>query len=573
MHYQKKKLTRTAVAVLMILSAACVSAQAEDAAATKEDTAKTTNTLPPKVVHKLSPITIVEQREQNGERVLSGSELQMLPTSTGTVTDSLRGMSSVQFDPSSRTATTGGEITPPAISIRGSRHWENSFTINGISNNSTFGAGAWNPNQDQWENGEQSITGDAQSIILPVEIIDSVKVLSENVSAQYGDFTGGVVDAKIRDAQMDRWHISANIRHTSDSLTKLHLTPQQEKNDKPTQSDALQKKFKRYSGGFTLDGPLGEGQLGVLMSYQKDWASMKDVWSIQGGKKPDEQKHDQKRNLDNFLLKVHSNESEPFYIAGTLIYSPYTADLYASTVKDGAYSLKGGGLSFMLNTRADLSFGQWTNDFGWSRTEVSRDADSNVQFYQPNHSNWTMEGLTGDLDQVQDQWTLKSGLNFDALQLGLSTHQFNIGIDTQYVKAKTTTEKNKVFRRFMDDNSAQGSRDDGVIAGEQYARDMIVSPQQSAKQDYLTLAGYIEDTINIERLMLRPGVRVSYDNITKDVNLAPRFFVNLDILNDHRFNINGGYNRYYGSQILSYALRGKQESYSFHRDAVTDKWQ
>ena len=76
--------------------------------------------------------------------------------------------------------------------------------------------------------------------------------------------------------------------------------------------------------------------------------------------------------------------------------------------------------------------------------------------------------------------------------------------------------------------------------------------------------------MSIERFTLRPGVRLSYDDITKDVNVAPRLFANVDILNDHRFNLNAGYNRYYGSQILTYALSARQQKNAYNRSLNSD---
>lgn len=578
MHYQKKKLTRTAVAVLMILCAACVSAQAEDAAATKEDTAKTTNTPPLKVVHKLSPITVIEQREQNGERLLASPELQMLPSSTGTVTDSLRGLSSVQFDPSSRSGATGGEITPPAISIRGSRYWENSFTINGFSNNSSFGDGAWDPSGSvaNAASYQLPLTGDAQSIILPTDILESVSVLSENISAQHGGFTGGVVDAKIRDAQMDRWHIKTNIKHTSDKLTKLHWTPTQDKNDKPISTDRLQKEFKRYSGGLTIDGPLADGRLGLLMSYQKDWSSM-PVWTKYTGDPEKFERHNQKRNIDNFIVKLNTLESNPFYISGAVIYSPYTASMYVNNRKNGDFSFVGGGWQFLVNSRLNTNIGKWTNDFGLGLTEVSYKPGTNTEYQwaKSESANWSssktqIEGLTSNSKQNEQNWSYKSGFEFVPLNIKDVTHLVKTGIDFNYVNANRKFGSGKSYSTGTINSSVIGSKEEGVLAGEQYARELQIFKEGELSSHYLTLSGYFEDSILWDRFTFRPGLRITYDDISKETNYAPRLFGNIDLLNDKRFNLNAGYNRYYGNQLLSYALLAKQGSTLFRRGIGSD---
>jgi hypothetical protein len=73
-------------------------------------------------------------------------------------------------------------------------------------------------------------------------------------------------------------------------------------------------------------------------------------------------------------------------------------------------------------------------------------------------------------------------------------------------------------------------------------------------KDYYTAALFAEDKIIVDRFTLRPGVRISTDSLTDNIDVAPRLFANADIFDDQFLNLYGGYNRYYGTQILGYAV-------------------
>ena len=63
-------------------------------------------------VFQLDAVEVRDMQQQPGTTVLEGQTLQLLPSRTGTVTDALRGQSSVQYSINDRTGLRGGEITP-----------------------------------------------------------------------------------------------------------------------------------------------------------------------------------------------------------------------------------------------------------------------------------------------------------------------------------------------------------------------------------------------------------------------------------------------------------------------------
>ncbi len=515
-------------------------------------------------IHELGKVTVEDVVEKNGVTALSVYDLEMRPNRTGTITDALRSESFIQFDRGSRNGGFGAEMTPPQISIRGAHHYENNFTINGLSNNSLLNPGGW-----KGDSGQNEIpTGDAQGILLDPDLLDNVKVYTENVSAEFGDFTGGLIDARIRDARSDRWHVKTWVNHTRDAWAKQHWTDAQKASPEfeyPTNQSGMQREFKRTNAGVTMDGPLVDGKLNALFSYEKSHSST-PVYTTSSP----EGREKSTRDMDSFIARLNTDPNNDFYMAGTLIYSPYEYVSYAANVDDNRYEQHGGGWNFSLNTRANLSFGTWTNDIGFNTTEISRDVAANQYTWldQPGTSTAThSEGGQGDYDMDQDQYSFKSVLTLDPLFLAETSHSIRVGAEIIHTEAESETGG---FSNFRDPKpispDVTGNRVDGVISGEQAATVRNVQPGFSRDTDFTTVSAFVEDSIKVERFTVRPGVRVSYDDITENVNVAPRFLVNADVLNDGRFNVNLGLNRYYGGQILTYALNAAGKYTIYNRD-------
>ena len=521
-------------------------------------------------VYKLQAVEARDEGDTLGKTELTETEIAMAPVANNNVTELLRGESFIQFDANSRSGALGGEITPSQISIRGSRPYENNFMINGVSNNSTLAPSGWDSTQAYGT----VPTGDAQAINISTDLLESVTVLSENVSAEYGDFTGGVVNAKIRDARTDGWHGRIWTRHTRDSWAQQHWLEGDAENDTPSSQDGLQKEFKRTTLGTMVEGGLDDGRLGVMLSAERTESKI-PVWSSYGTLK---EKKNSSRQQDNLMLKLNTDPSNDFYASVTLNYTPYKADVVAGTIKDGEFSLEGGGIGVIFNSRLRTNWGEWKNDLGWTETEVSRYADTNASYtwlsrpnnQQSDYVTWSnsknaFEGLMGDYEQTQQAFTLKSLFSAYPTEFRASTHTIKVGAEYQYVRAAMEDEGYSTYYLPKASSTVQGTLANGVVAGEQYASSKSVQEAYSKTTDYQSMAIFAEDEIQIERFTVRPGVRVSYDDLVEDINIAPRLVANADILNNQRFILGAGYNRYYGSQVLAQSLRARTNLQRFSR--------
>ena len=524
-------------------------------------------------VHQLQAVQVDDVYERTGEITIGENELKMQPSANHSINDAFRAESSVQFDINSRNGNLGAEIVPPQISIRGSRPYENSYLINGMSNNNNISPNNWAHHDGGM--GNDAPTGDTQGIMITTDLVDNVKLLSENVSAEYGDFTGGVIDARIRDARADRWHVKAWTRHTRDAWAKQHFEPGSDaaELEYPTATDAVQKEFQKTTVGVTFDGPLMDGKLGALVSYQKVY-SKTPQWQTFGAPATQReywQRRKSTRDLENFIVRLNTDPANDFYVSGTVMYAPYEAEMFGPKVKDLHYKHQGGGWNVTLNTRANLSIGTWTNDFGWNQSEATSEQDTNELFYLPKGSvDWApatvapQHGGFGNYSREQDTWNYKSILALNPVDFAGMSHTVRLGAEVLYREATKSHGGHTLYNGTPKKVVGHTGSTDGVYGDYVYTQKTVYVPYET-NTDYTTASAFLEDTVKVDRFTVRPGVRVSYDDITEDINIAPRFKFDADILADGRYHFNAGYNRYYGNQILDYALRSKNEQQKYKR--------
>ncbi len=538
-------------------------------------------------IWRLDTVEIFGKVNDSGNITLDKNLIELAPNFTNSINDLLRGQSSIQFDSTSRNSLLGGEITPPKISIFGAKHYENNFMINGVGNNSYINPEGFNPTQGMG-GGQDQITSDSQALIISPDLVDRVEVYTENVPAKYGDFVGGVIDSKLRDAG-NSWHVNANYKYTGNGMSQLHYLDGQEDEIAIT-GGGFQPDFNKHNASFSFDGPIIKDTLGIVAAYNTTRSFIPQHLAIQNNKEVTE-----KRTNENYMLHLNTLNNEKFYLGFTTIYAPYQATYYQPNFKDGGeYEVNGGGLYLMLNSEYNFSFGQWKNDFAYIFTEATANAEGNTVYnwgessvldwatledqilwpWNPtispiNYRNW--DGTFPDSTMTQDMYTWNSLLELNTIGTNF-LHDIYLGFNLSYIAAKSSEGAGEYYADPMKDPTATGSYEDGVVAGEQYAQSKIVYDEQSNEENFTKFAFFIEDEMTWKNLTFRAGLRMSYDTLMENFDIAPRLFANYDIMGDGLYNINAGYNRYYGSQVLERALRIAREYTPYTRTSSTDPW-
>ncbi len=493
-----------------------------------------------------------EYQVSGSTTTVTAEEIQMIPKVSNNVTDLLRGEASVQFDTTSRSALTGGEITPSQISINGARYYENNYTINGISNNSVLNVNGYTSTGSGATNNTVP-SGDSQSIFINTNLIDSVEVFTENVSAQYGGFIGGVVNSTLKDASTDAWHGQfAYGGFTNNYLTNFHYyegtTPS---NDVGTTVKTNQPYFQKGLFSAYIDGPVKDW-FGLLVSYSNNHSTIPLTLANY-----DNQIVESTRSNENFMLRINTGDENPLYAAVTFIYAPYEAKLFNANYnnEEDAYYTVGGGTSIILNTKYNANNYLLNNDFGFSMTEVSRTANSSTLYAYADNT----EGGLGDYINKQNTISWKSVAELEPINLMFIENNILAGLETSFINAYADGTGYTSYTTPISTTGVTGDLSGTYVGtdinGDEYyfSRKTILYADEH-EYSFLKLALFAEDTLNIERLSIRPGVRAEYDTLMSNLDIAPRLFANVDVLNNNKINVFGGYNRYYGSQLISKLL-------------------
>jgi hypothetical protein len=426
--------------------------------------------------------------------------------------------------------------------------------INGVSNNNNINPGGIGAEEERG-----AASGEAQMLFIDTNLIESVTTYTENIGAEYGGFTGGVVNAKLKDARMDRWHIMTNFRYTKDSWAKFHLTDEQKNINQSTNAN-FQPEFNKHEYTVSLDGPINEN-LGLLLSYSNQHSKIPRYsnydMNISAGQTGKERLTEYRDNK-NYLIRLNTHGIDDFEASLTAIYALYTHSDF-TRARNSDRDIITGGYNIAYDMKNTLSFGTLKNTLAYKSDEQTVDGSTNYYYSWANSDtkNWFVgsvmnanEGNRGDRELTKDSLIYKSVLELDEIETGSFTHLIKTGVEAEFGKVRYKRETATSFLGGNFNSSVTGSVEDGIIEGEQWTESTLIHEAFDNKKSYTTAALFLEDTIKYDRYTFRPGLRFSTDTVTNNKDIAPRFFANTDIFDDEVWNIYGGYNRYYGGLVL-----------------------
>ena len=401
---------------------------------------------------------------QSGESV-SKQILDSSPSGNGDITSILRVLPNVQFDTASGSSNTPGEIDPANISISGGLYFQNNFQLDGFNMNNDLdpAGGGTTDNQTSIRSGK------SQGLNIDTSLLDSIMVLDSNISASYGGFSGGVVDAKVRKARKDGWHGNVSYQFTQGnanpkkfSLTQYHIDDESQTNKLynteisawqrlwNSSSETYQPEFTKHLVKSSLEGYITEN-LGFVASFTTTQSFIPlNAYRTTDVTRPGQtctycygndrdSSRDNKRIAYNYYLKAHYDLGDNLSFEGNIGYAPQHNTYYNDAAANSYYTMDTGGWQgggkVMWNTKA----GVWTNSFGYSSLENSRRGDADY-FYQWRRSvdkNWggtsmlVFEGGWGNVNQLQKKLEIKS--EFESVPIMFSvmknTFRFGVGYD------------------------------------------------------------------------------------------------------------------------------------------------
>jgi len=480
--------------------------------------------VPEDFVYQFDPVRVLAEKHQAGKAAIGGQELRSLPSHTGSITEAIKGFSSVQFSNDEISSLTGGEIRPPRVVISGAKPYENNFLIDGMSVSNTLNPSGLDQNGDtvSWNN--LVVHGADQTIFYDSSLVDSVTVYSSNVPVKYGNFLGGLVSAELVEPRTDRWHGVFKARHTRSEWFDLRSV------DDESETSDNQARFRADSLFASVDGPVGE-KLALLFAVTRNWSVIPLQFKEDDGSLSEKT---QRRSNENFFAKILFTPSSDLQLTLDATYAPYSEERWRSgwgnsdwTIENKAYRL---GSKLSWSTDAGLL----TLRGAYAKNGFSRDSATNV---------WTSDTLTnvqegGVGDARTTSRELDSKLDFELAEFATRDILWRIssGLDIKNVTANMWNEA-AIYK---------GTTNNFLVA-----TDYLEHDQTSTLN---TVGWYVQPEFEWGRVTLTPGLRIDYDDYSFNTNVAPRLKAELDTMGDGTLRLVGGLSRYYGGELRAYAF-------------------
>ncbi len=489
----------------------------------------------------------------SGTTTIDRQDIQLRTPGSGDVNKLLRILPTVQFDRDDGIASQDSiqDIRPANISISGGHYYANNISLDGVNINSRLDVTNDNP-----QNGSEVAGPSAQTHWLDSELIGKITVFDSNVSAEHGNFTGGTVTIETRDPSRS-FGITATASHTSDEFTNFKLSRIAQEQYEGTDLPATPK-FEKWRYGGTVDLPLSD-RAAVLVAYNHSESRVTHFANAKYGNA--ERRF---RDIsDNVLVKGIFDIDNATVLRGQFAYSPYSSTSSTNAAVDAVVDSRGGGITSKLELEHTGTL-NWKAEGSYAYTDTSRTAPG-VQYNIPStttngafcdNSSCTTGGI-GDLDQTQRIYALKGTMGVELGDLALRG-----GVDYEHVAARKSRPEDVLAysRGKLASNIVCTDGDSLDCAAGEYALEQYnYSKAYNAHVSLDSAGAWLEGTLQTGALTLRGGLRYDYESFLGNHVLAPRFAAAYRLpWNDMEISV--GANRYYGTSMLSYALREQYPS-------------
>lgn len=487
----------------------------------------------------------------SGTSVMSETSVQNNKPGGINTTDLLKSSPFVQMDNSLDDATQENiqSIRPQDFSISGGNYYDNNIQIDGVSATSIHDVVTpsnydGSTNDLDWNN----VVGQtSQSLYVSPDLIGSVEIMDSNISAEYGDFVGGVVNYELRKPKKE-FGFSLSSSFQNDSMVEYHkpteYDPDEDDNDPPN--------FTKQQTTVSFDLPLTE-KLSVLASYSQSTSEVEYTQNEEYGGTTGENGD----TSQNFLLKAVYEYRDNLTFEGQFIHSPYESERdLPNAINDLTVSHSSGTQGY-LSASGYVGMTDWTSKLSVLHNDASRTSSNERYVLDGEFLDWCdttsncNDGGIGDLDQTQTDYAWTSSLS-----TMLDHGTLNYGSEFKYTYAGKSRPEDVYYYYSAkksgaddficdsDDRSCTADMADWKYT--QYdAFDADVGVYSHALwAEYLTQLGQVE---------LRMGTRYSYDDFMDNHNLAPRLTASWEFIDDTYLTL--GANRYYANKMIGYAIK------------------
>ncbi|AWI50352.1 TonB-dependent receptor [Actinobacillus porcitonsillarum] len=527
--------------------------------------------------------------QQIGTQKITEEQIKRRPTKNGGITDLLKSNPNVRFSNNADLSTNAGEIRPNEVSFHGEKYYGNNFILDGMSNNDNI-----NPSGNIERNGEpigsnpyDLPNGNTQSMWIDASLLKSVEAFDSNISAKYGNFTGGVINAELKDPSFERRTGKIYYRTTRDDWTHFYIQEgREEAFNKATRLD-FHPRFVKQTFGLHASEKLADN-FAILFSYKKNQSKIDYAHSTMRYTANLDQPiaTQQKRTNETYLLRgVYLPENGDLW-RGTVIYSPHSAKLFRSNTENSSYTSVGGGIQANLEWEKRFDWGQMKSYLGYKKTgdTIDYDEENYHRFMSSDNLNWTSNGTYsqyGGYGKVYTQneiYTVKQDYSLTPFDWANMEHKVIFGWNANLSKAKYQRDNTNALYYYTKNTNIICGTASACISGDQYANSRNVYSAKSVHANDNDYAAYLEDTIKWKRLELSLGAHLNHNQFLGNTNLAHRISASYDIWGNGDTTLFGGINRYYGRSMLAFKLRqgigeANRETRTLNSDGSLSDWE
>ncbi len=488
-------------------------------------------------VHQLAAVTVHGFDIGSGTYGIGGETLRTLPNATGTITGALKSMSNVQFSNADQSSVQGGEIAPPRISIYGSKPYENNFRIDGLNVSNTFNPsgfeGSETGNHVAGPNYLATGGGDTD-IFYDVELIERIDIYTNNVPAKYGNFTGGVINATLRDPKKDKWHFKLSGKMTSSSWYEVRGA------DSFSETAANQPEFDIYSFSGTAEGPITDN-LSVLLGYTNTQSFIPLDFEDESG---NVSKKNQYRLSQNFFAKFVATPTDDLTLRLDASYAPYKDLRWREKWPNSEQTLSNEALRLAFQAEYDTDIGNFDFKMSYLRSGFSTEAASN--FLRQDRTTSERHGGYGSRTVDKTEFATTFDYSTPLIETSWLKWKLDTGVSIN-VTGVSMWAQDVTTDIFVEGITYQG-RDANLSTFAYY-------PETKQYNTMTTAAFYAQLELKYDRVTLTPGFRIDTDSLTNNVDISPRLKLEVDIFDNKMLRFVAGYIRYYGSALREYAFK------------------
>ena len=491
-----------------------------------------------------------------------------LPTGPSNLSDLLRANPAVEFSRDAGLSVGTASLRPAEISIHGQQYYQNLFTINGVDVNNDLNPASGG---DVWATPSlvAPLGGSSpQGYYVDVELLESVEVLDSNIPAEYGGFTGGVVDAKLKTPKGDN-KLSITYSAQRDEWEEFHVTE-----DDITSAD-------KWRGVYTPDYEKSTlkvnavraltDDVGITLSLSKRQSDFAQEYENDADVITHIRNSDE---IDNLMGRL-TGKLGGFNVGLAYRYTNRAHDGITSTTYTGAFVKEHRGAGWTLDGDRDYEMGNLSLTLSSDRMSDELDSDGtyfSYHEYLESSGESRFSGAFGDVKQSQSRTSFKPKFTFNAQEFNNNVHNVSIGGEFRSTSSYYERPEEVMYEQYycVRDNGREGCRDqdgDGrSSAGDEFLNRRFFYQAGKVDVDYSEFAVYVQDSIEFERWDANLGLRGDQNSYLDNFNLSPRLSVAWYINREQPRTVHFGVNRYYGRSFLRYELNdeiyGWRESYA-----------